>query len=109
MYGFPLDIDISFLVGSIVEQIRVFENDYVILALSQQREIHIEGGRKIEGFVAPHQPATIGDLLLREVLAARVISATEMVLTFTDGIRLRLFDDSPQYERVQFYPEAIIV
>jgi hypothetical protein len=109
MYGFPQNVDFSFLVGSVVEQVKVFEHDYVILILTAQREIHIEGGRRLEGSLTPDEALTIDDLRQREVLAAKVLSATEMLITFAGGIRLRLFDDSAQYERVQFYPEAIIV
>jgi hypothetical protein len=109
MFGIPLDLDLSFLIGSDIKEVCEFENQYVILKLNPEREIHIEGGRSLEGYIAPNQPVKFQDLEGKRIIAVKIPSTTELNLLLSESIRLRLFDDSTQYESIGIYPEAIII
>jgi hypothetical protein len=109
MFGIPLDLDLSFLVGSTIEEVRQVQDGYVILRLSSQREIHFEGGYSLIGYVGISQPAKLLDLVDKEVVGVKVRSTTELNLFISEGLILKLFDDSTQYETIGIYPEAITI
>jgi hypothetical protein len=109
MYRIPKDVSFSFLLGSTITEVREFEHNYIVLKLDPHREIHVEGGRRVEGWIAEDVPATVAGLVGRRIEAVTVASETELVVTVSGDIRFRMFDDSDQYECIHIYPEAIII
>lgn len=109
MFGIPLDLDLSFLVGSKIYEVRHLQDNYVVLRLSSQREIHVEGGYSVAGYVGINQPAKLSDLVDKEIVGVKIRSTTELDLLMSEGLVLKLFDNSTQYETIGIYPEAIII
>lgn len=116
MYGIPKKENFSFLCGSTVIKVkldRVVEkrknNHYILIFLDSERQLHIEGGYKINGFSEKGEKATINDLIGKTINNVQIKSDFEMVIDFDYGINLHLFDDEPNFECIHFYPENIII
>lgn len=117
MYGIPVDIDFQFLVGNTVSEVRKFpqsdsdrDGSYIILMLTEDRQIHIEGGYDLSrNEMKSDKSIPIESLKGCMVRSVDVKSASILVIQLTNGLRLTLYDDSKEYECIQIYPEGIII
>ncbi|MDB5338641.1 MAG: hypothetical protein JWN70_4260 [Planctomycetaceae bacterium] len=118
MYGVPADLNLVFLHGAELTQ--------VCLGLYQLQfhfhpagSISVEGGWELLDAVntrldgrhdGPARPPYQLHRLLGHRVAGTEVSAPDwFALRFEDGLVLRVFDDSPQYESFQIEPGGIII
>lgn len=117
MNGIPRDLNLSDIVGSEIQQIRVGRYD-VQFHFGSGRGINVQGNvdilkgahviaewREEAGWstVAFHK------LLNTTVVGYRVPHERLLEIQFEGELVLRLHDSSEQYESMQIYPEGIIV
>ena len=108
MFGVPQDIDFSFLHGLTLDDVQRWDHGFM-LKLASERQIHVEGGNRIEGLAPNGSPATLDDLVGQSIVSVSPQSRTELRIVFTPHITLTLFDDSPEFECIGIYPECIII
>ena len=118
MYGVPKDLDLSGFVGATLIQVCLGESQI-------QFHFHPKGSFLVEGSwelvdtagnpvdkVQDHSDRDeyrVHRLLGQAVIAWAIDSPSSLSLTFRNGLTLRLYDDSEQYESFSIQPGDIIV
>lgn len=117
MHGFPEDLKLDGIVGSEIQQICLGRYDVQFLFGSGTR-ICVQS--LVEVFQGEELVATWDDernwttsafqkLLNATVNTYAVINTQTMEIRLQDGLRLRLHDNSTQYESLQIYPDFIVI
>jgi hypothetical protein len=117
MYGFPEDLKLDGLVGSEIQQICLGRYDVQFLFGSGTR-ICVQSLVEVfqdEELVAMWDDernwtsSAVQKLLNATVDTYAVINRRTMEIMLQDGLRLRLHDNSTQYESLQIYPDFIVI
>jgi hypothetical protein len=106
MYGIPADLDLSFLHGAELIQIRLgvydvqFSFDPIAgISTSDSWSLFDENGVCIDhGMTFPRPPFQLHRLLGQHVTESRIAAPTHLELIFERGERLRLSDTSERFE-----------
>ena len=120
MHGVPADLDLTFLQGATLEQVCIgayqfwFHFDPVgTIAVEGEWELRDAAGNLMDRFidqnVTDRGPFEIHRLLGRQVVATEVAAPTSIALRFDNGLELRIFDSSPQYESFSIQPGNIYI
>ncbi len=113
MYGVPADLDLSFLHGAQLIQIRLgvydvqfcFHPNTVINSGDDCWSLFDENGICIDhGMPFPRPPFQLHRLLGQHVIGTEITAPTHLELIFERGERLRLSDTSKQYESFTIDP-----
>lgn len=120
MHGIPSDLDLSPFIGATLERIDL--GKWILhfhFAMQPAGVIGIEGEWKLldlDGTVVDRQqePAQrdayrVHHLLLHEVTAFQVQAPRWFSLTFDNGMVLKVYDDSKQYESFSIQPGNIYI
>lgn len=119
MYGLPIGLDVSCMVGCTLEQVS-FSVNTVHLSFSKDVSITIEACfmHSIPGDAGGSKPTQVPlhesrlmQLAGESIESAQASADGTLSLTFTNGHRLVIYDDTPQYEayRIRLGGEEIIV
>jgi hypothetical protein len=117
MYGFPEDLQLDDIIGSEIQQICLGPGD-VQFRFGSGRHICVEGFAEVfngeERVSAWDQKRNWTNVAFQALLMATidgyaVLDARMLEIRFQNGLRLRLHDNSTQFESLQIYPELIIV
>ena len=118
MYGVPENLDLTNFIGKTLIQIPLGEFD-IQFRFQPEGWISVEGRWELvssDGAVVDHsmnnadRPAyQIHRLLGQEVMAFTVDAPRLFALKFANGLVLRVFDDSTQYESFSIHPGNIYV
>jgi hypothetical protein len=116
MHRIAKDTDLSPLAGKMVEQVCIGRHQ-VIVRLEDELCISIEGDFQFGSAASGeremdyrHAAQKFADLLERRILKAEVIQNDVVVVEFSDGARLTIFDSSDQYKSFQIkLPDRLVV
>jgi hypothetical protein len=117
MNGIPRDLNLSDIVGSEIQQIRVGRYD-VQFYFGSGRGINVQGdvdvlngGRVIAEWREESGWSTVAfhKLLNTPVVGYSIPHERLLEIQFEGELSMRLHDSSEQYESMQIYPEGIIV
>ena len=107
MYGIPADLDLSFLNGAELIQIRLgvfevifcFHADTHLTCSGNSWDLFDETGACIDsGLPFPRPPYQLHRLLGQHVIGTYVAAPRFLDLIFEGGERLRVMDTSPEFE-----------
>ena len=114
MYRIPPDLDLSFFVGSTLEQVAIGKYD-VQFRFDSGASIALQGEATVflDGTPAAHWSEETGwstlafqNLLNHCMLDVRVLTERVIELCFSENVRLQLCDNSDQYESMQIQSPA---
>ncbi len=117
MYGVPADLDLTFLHGAELIQVRLglYQVQFQFhpigsISVEGERELRDAADVRIDGFHggAERPPYQLHRLLGRRVSATEVSAPSWFSLRFESGDLLRVFDDNHEQESFQIEPGGII-
>ncbi len=117
MYGIPANLDLSDIIGSVLQQIRIGRFD-VQFHFASGREICLQSRAEIskEGEVISLWNENSGwsttafFLALNTPISAYAVPDDyTLEICFEGNISLRMYDESAHYESMQIQPEGIII
>jgi hypothetical protein len=118
LYGVSADVDLSFLVGATLIQVRLGQFD-IQFHFHPKGEVGVQGelefrdpsGAVLESGTPDllHSSTMLGCLLGSVISRASACPPRSIVLRFQTGHEIELFDSSPTYECFQISPGGIIV
>jgi hypothetical protein len=114
MYGVPKDLDLSWCVGSHLQQVAVGKFDVQFLfgngakiAVQSKVEMFQRGRRLAEWSEAQGwSSAAFAGALEQIVKSGRVLNDRAFELELSDDVVLQFHDTSDQYESMQLYPQG---
>jgi len=117
MYGFPEDLTLDDIVGSEIQQICLGRGDVQFRfgshrVICVQSQVEVYDGDKLVSAWDPRTNWTNGAfqmLLMVAIDGYAVLDARLLEISFQGGLRLRLHDNSAEFESMQIYPEHIVV
>lgn len=118
MHGVPLDLDLSYFVGKTLTQVSIGEFQ-VQFAFHPEGIVSVEGDWELRDSTGslvdrsgPNDERTeyrLHRLLGQDVARWEIDPPTSFSLTFANGLVLRVFDNSTQYESFSIHPGEIYV
>ena len=117
MHGFSEDLKLEGVVGSEIQQICLGRYDVQFLfgsgtRICVQSFVEVFEGEKLVATWDEERnwTTTAFQKLMNETVDSyAVLSKQTMEIRFQNGLRLRLHDNSTQYESLQIYPEFIVI
>ena len=111
MYKFSQDLDLTKLIGGVLNQVCVgrydvqFKFDTDVSIALQSRAVVLQEGEPAATWSEDEGWSSTGyqNLLNRSVVAFSIESESVLEIAFADEWRLRLYDESDQYESMQIY------
>ncbi len=121
MYGVPNDLPLQRFVGDSICQIAIGLHS-IYFHFNMAGSINVDGGRwqildatgaivdeSIEGPPSSRQQYRVHVIFDSEVTKFDIDAPHSVTLSFANGHRLTIYDDSEQYESFSIQPEGIIV
>jgi hypothetical protein len=117
MHGFSEDLKLEGIVGSEIQQICLGRYDVQFLfgsgtRICAQSLVEVFQGEELVAIWDEEKNWTTSafqNLLNVTVDTYAVINERAMEIRLQDGMRLRLYDNSTQYESLQIYPQFIVI